>query len=180
MKNKILYTFLTIFTIVSLTGCNNEPDYVKNQETKGLCVATECIKQIEITDTVEEINKIVGFDGELIDEEYNTYSWKLSDNSELEVTYYSSDESYIKIYIEEDNFKNDKVNLDKYDDIEKDLNDGIELKYEDFVNRIGAEGILVEKTPYSKEYLWVNKDGGYLNATFQNSSGICSFVSGWF
>lgn len=172
--------FLSICTLVIITGCGKETDYDKRLETKGNCVATECIKQIEITNTVEEINKIIGFAGELIDEEYNVYLWELSENSELEATYYSSDKAYITIYVDEDVFKNKKVDFSKYDEIEELLDNGESLTYEEFIKKVGDEGVLVEKTPYSKEYLWVNQDGGYLNATFQNSSGKCSFVSGWF
>lgn len=180
MKNKIFYAFLGFSIVTILTGCGKETDYSERLETKGKCVATECIKQIDITNTVEEINEIIGFEGELIDEEYNSYLWDLSENSELEATYYSSDEAYITIYVDEEVFKNDKVDFSKYEEIEELLDNGESLTYDEFVKKVGDEGILVEKTPYSTEYLWVNSDGGYLNATFQNSSGKCSFVSGWF
>ena len=87
MKNKIFYAFLGFSIVTILTGCGKETDYSERLETKGKCVATECIKQIDVTDTVEEINEIIGFEGELIDEEYNSYLWDLSEISELEATY---------------------------------------------------------------------------------------------
>ena len=59
MKNKIFYAFLGFSIVTILTGCGKETDYSERLETKGKCVATECIKQIDVTDTVEEINEII-------------------------------------------------------------------------------------------------------------------------
>ena len=41
--------------------------------TKGNCTAVECIKKINPEHTVEQINNIIGFEGELLDEKYQKY-----------------------------------------------------------------------------------------------------------
>ena len=38
----------------------------------------------------------------------------------------------------------------------------------------------MEKSNSSLEYIWVNSDGGYLKANFSNSTGKCSFITGYF
>lgn len=95
---KIIFGFIcSALTLSLFTGCGDkELEKTDNNENKteektnGKCTAVECIKQINVENTVEEINNIIGINGELIDEKYNKYYWKLSENVGIEVAYYSS------------------------------------------------------------------------------------------
>lgn len=184
---KKLFNGLICLTLLfALTGCNNSGDSNSSQEnlskSKGKCEATECIKLIEPENTVEEINKIIGVDGELTDEKYNVYYWELSDDQGIQVSYYSSDTGTIEVEVDDKTvFANSKVDFSRYDEISSLLKNGTSLTYDEFVDMVGGvEGTLMEKSTSSLQYMWVNSDGGYLNASFSNSTGKCSFITGRF
>ncbi len=189
-KNLIKLTFclMACLSLLIVTGCEkdtnndnvNENDQNNVTEaTKGNCSAFECIKMIEPENTVEEINDIIGFEGELTDAEYNKYYWELSSNSGIEVTYYSSKNGTISVEYDREELANSAVDFSNYDEIDKLLDDGTSLTYEEFVSKVGqVEGTLVEKGTITTKYTWVNSEGGYLTASFSNSSGKCTFVTG--
>lgn len=57
---------ISLCTIGLFTGCTSDNGGVedkKEEEAKGNCVVTECIKQLELANSVEEMNDIVGFEG---------------------------------------------------------------------------------------------------------------------
>lgn len=170
---KYIITFMCMFLLCGCTTTKNE-DTLKS---KGNCNAIECMNQIDITNTVDEISEIIGFDGELTDEKYNKYYWELSDDTSLEVSYYSETKANIKIDIPKDSIKSNKVSFDKYDEMKQLLNDGDSFTYDMMVSMIGANGTLVEKGPVTKKYMWVNSEGGYLNASFSQNSGKCTFIT---
>lgn len=185
---KILFNISLLFLIIVIvTGCGNEVtkennDNVTNnvvEKENGKCKAIECINLINPENTVEEINEIIGFKGELTDEKYNKYYWELSNDTGIEVTYYSSSKGTIKVDFDRNTVANKKVDFSKYDEIKTLLNSGNSLTYNDFVNKVGnVEGTLIEKSAYTKKYVWVNSDGGYLNASFSETSGKCTIVTG--
>lgn len=177
-KQNLILGCIIISTLTGCSSVNLDSNTNQNNETtKGNCVATECIKKINPENTVEEINNIIGFEGELTDEKYNKYYWSLSESSGIEVTYYSSDKGTIVVDIDRDLFANDKVDFSKYDELKEKINDGI--SYDDFKTYIGnVEGTLIEKGRTSNKYVWVAKDGSYLNASFSNSSGKCTNATG--
>ena len=50
-----------------MVGCGNKPTELqekKEEEVKGNCTVEECINQIEPKMKVEEVNQIIGFEGE--------------------------------------------------------------------------------------------------------------------
>lgn len=184
MKKKILTVMCGILLLEMLTGCGNNLS-LKNdngatddvKKTKGNCTAVECIKEIKPEDTVEQINDTIGFEGELIDEEYNIYYWKLSETTGVKVAYYSSDEGTISIDYDRKTLSNSKVDFSKYSELQPKIKEGI--TYNDFISYIGnVEGTIIEKSSYSTKYVWVSSDGSYLNGTFSSSSGNCTFASG--
>lgn len=181
MKKKVLGLIVGVLVVGTLTGCGkgNEStlDNGTKLESKGKCVATECIKQIKIENTVEEINDIIGFDGELTDEKYNKYYWELSEDTGIEVTYYSSNKGTIEVDIDRDLLANKNVSFSRYDELQPKIKEGI--TYDEFKTYVGnVDGTLIEKSSISNKYVWVAKDGSYLNGTFSNSSGKCTFASG--
>lgn len=181
MKRNILNLVFGILFIGTVTGCDNNTTTLDNGnkiESKGKCTATECIEKINVENTVEEINEIIGFEGELTDENYNKYYWELSEDSGIEVTYYSGEKGTIEVVIENDLLANKNVDFSKYDELQTKVKEGI--NYNDFISYIGnVKGTLIEKSSYSNKYLWVAEDGSYLKATFSSSSGDCTFVTGY-
>ena len=174
MKRKIFLS-ITFICALCLSGCMNNNSTINN--TKGNCSATECIKMIKPENTVEEINNIIGFEGELTDEKYNIYYWELSEDSGIKVTYYSSSKGTIVVDMDRDLLKNNKVNFSRYNELKEKINSGI--SYDNFITYIGnVEGILIEKSSSTNKYIWVADDGSYLTGTFSNRNGNCTFASG--
>ena len=70
------------------------------------------------------------------------------------------------------------MDFSRYDELKPKISEGI--TYDDFIKYIGnVDGILIEKSSYSKKYIWVAEDGrSYLNGTFSISTGKCTFISG--
>ena len=173
---KIIFGLLIVLT---LNGCaivdnDNYNDDIRN--SLGNCDVFECIELIDSSNTVEEINEIIGIKGELIDEKYNIYYWELSKNTGIEVAYYSSDNGTISCDYEYEMLKNEDVTFTAFEELQEKVRDGI--YYDDFIKYIGnVEGTITEKNSYSTKYTWVSKDGKYLTGTF-NSSGKCTFIIG--
>lgn len=196
MKNKIFSKFsllvLILCLVFALSGCgakedssdkgsdnNNESSSQEaNNSTKDDLKVFDYIDKIEPENTVEEINAIVGFDGELTDEKYNKYSWKITEDTTLTATYYSSKTATISIDIDDDLLKDNKTDLSNSSDLKSEINSANGLKYDDFVSKFGTNGYMVEKSSSSTAYRWVNSKGGYIKANFSKSSGKCTFFSG--
>lgn len=187
MKRKILSILLSITLIISLTACGNTTNTGNNttpddnttsgEKIKGNCTAIECIKKIEPENTVEEINKIIGFEGEKTDEQYNIYYWQISENTGVKVAYYSSTKGDISIDYDRDSLANNKVDFSRYSELQSKVKEGI--TYDEFISYIGnVQGTVIEKSSINTRYTWVSKDGSYLNASFIKRTGKCSFVSG--
>lgn len=185
MKRKLGFLICSLLVSLILTGCvntnfpkgNANSLNNKTSNSKGNCTALECIKKISITDSVDDINKIIGFNGDLTDEKYNKYYWKLSDNEGIEVTYYSSSKGTIKVDINKDLLADKRGDFSRYNQLKNNINSGID--YNEFISYIGnVDGNLVEKSSITNKYLWVSSNGSYLNASFSNSSSNCTFISG--
>ena len=187
MKKKLLGLLCGVLVLGTLTGCGNNNSTTGNggdvsgggttTNTKGNCTAVECIKKINTEHTVEQINDIIGFEGELLDEKYQKYYWELSEDTGVQVAYYSSSKGQISIDYDRDSLANSKVDFSRYSELKTKINEGI--SYNDFISYIGnVEGTIVEKSSYSTKYVWVSTDGSYLNGTFSSSSGNCTFASG--
>lgn len=182
---KFLGLLCGILVLGTLTGCGNNATTGDNgdvsggspSKTKGNCTAVECIKKINPENTVEQINNIIGFEGELIDEKYNIYYWELSEETGVKMAYYSSAKGTVTIDYDRDSLANSKVDFSRYSELKPKINEGI--SYNDFISYIGGvQGTVIEKSSYSTKYVWVSSDGSYLNGTFSSSSGNCTFASG--
>ena len=140
----------------------------------------DCARIDIIDESIEEINNIIGIIGQLTDEKYNKYYWELSDDSGIEVTYYSGDTGTISVDFDNKVLKNEKVDFYKYDEIKSQLDSGQSLTYDEFVTKVGGvQGILIEKSEYNKVFIWVANDDSYLKATFSESTGKCTFIVGF-
>ena len=63
MKKILSTSMIFLCTLFFLTGCTEEKlDEKTQEEVKGNCSIVECMKQIKVTNTLEEINDIIGFE----------------------------------------------------------------------------------------------------------------------
>ncbi len=187
--SKIGLLALILCLVFSLSGCGSKDndsnkDSKNNSSENSTESSKEDLKVFEYMDkikpenTVEEINSIIGSDGELVDEKYNKYTWKITDDTTLTATYYSSKTATITIDIDDDLLKDDKTDLSDSSNLKSEINSANGVKYEDMVSKFGTNGYMVEKRSSGTSYMWVNKDGGYIKANFLNGSGKCTSFFG--
>jgi len=163
-------------------GCSNreqeENEKNKNsvtQEVKGNCQVEECIKTLETSNSIEEINNIIGFEG--TKSEYSEeYTWKLSDKTSI-VLKYAGGSPILQANIDKETIKNEQVKFPLSSELQEMLNNG-SFTYEELVAKLGGiEGTLSGKTSSSVSYMWVNKHDMVLRATFNNDTGKCTIAS---
>lgn len=191
--SKIGLLALILCLVFSLSGCgskdNDSTKDSKNNSSENSTESTtesskedlkvfEYMDKIKPENTVEEINSIIGSDGELVDEKYNKYTWKITDDTTLTATYYSAKTATITIDIDDDLLKDDKTDLSDSSNLKSEINSANGVKYEDMVSKFGTNGYMVEKRLSGTSYMWVNKDGGYIKANFSNGSGKCTSFFG--
>lgn len=191
--SKIGLLALILCLVFSLSGCGSKDndsnkDSKSNSSENSTESTTESSKEylkvfeymdkIKPENTVEEINSIIGSDGELVDEKYNKYTWKITDDTTLTATYYSAKTATITIDIDDDLLKDDKTDLSDSSNLKSEINSANGVKYEDMVSKFGTNGYMVEKRSSGTSYMWVNKDGGYIKANFSNGSGKCTSFFG--
>ncbi len=185
MKNKsVVIVIVVIFIVVmSILGIlvlgekENNQNIAQNTgestEKKGNYDVIEAIKHIEVTNTVEEINKVLGFEGETSEFSGDT-TWKIDSKNWITLKK-GVDSQIIQATIDKETIKNDNVTLPSQKELQELLNKGI--TYEELVEKLGAEGILSSKTSTSVGYTWVDKNGQRLGATINNESGKCTVAS---
>ena len=184
---KIITVVLCLISVFMVVGCGKKSDenYVapnskeaqEKSTKKSNCTVFECLKKIKPESTVEQINKIIGFEGKLTNEKYNEYTWEFSNTESLTATYYSSDKATIDTKYNRDSLKNKKVDLTKYSEIQSALKSGSSLTYDEFKSKVGGvDGTLTYMSSSSNKYIWVNKNGEYLIGTFSNTNNKCTFI----
>ena len=179
MKKRIAIYFLALLVVFITAACGTDKGGSSSKKPeKGNCTAIECIKDLKSENTVEEINKVIGFEGKLIDEKNNMYAWEIGKDDKITATYYNGDKATIEAKYVIDDLKNSKIDFSSYSDIQSLLKKGDSLTYEEFNSKVKGSGILYSISSSNKKYIWVNKDGEYLNANFSNSTGKCTFVTG--
>ena len=187
--SKIGLLALILCLVFSLSGCGSKDndsnkDSKNNSSENSTESSKEDLKVFEYMDKIkpentdEEINSIIGSDGELVDEKYNKYTWKITDDTTLTATYYSAKTATITIDIDDDLLKDDKTDLSDSSNLKSEINSANGVKYEDMVSKFGTNGYMVEKRSSGTSYMWVNKDGGYIKANFSNGSGKCTSFFG--
>lgn len=182
LKKFLKFTGVSFLVVCLLTGCQDsseKKDTLKEDENKieAKCEVRDCIKQIEVTNTAEEINEIIGVEAEKSDSS-DKYTWKLSDKESITITY-SNNSAITQATIDKTKIASDKVDFGVYTDIKKLLNSGQSLTYEEMVEKLGGvEGTLAGKTSTSKRYIWVDKHDQTFAATFSDTlGGKCSIIS---
>ena len=149
-----LKMLLILSFVVFITGCVGNTN--KDDEPRGNCVVTECIKQIEATDTILKVNEIIGFEYE---KDNDKYIWKLDKKNSVSI-------------------KNKDLDLSVYNDIKALLDNGKSLNYEEMVLKLGGiNGTLAGKTSTTIRYIWVDRNERTFSATFSNKNNKCTIIS---
>ena len=185
MKKKLLVFLVALLALVTFTGCGSNSTEGNNggkeeANSKGKCQILDCINVISVNATYEEANEAIGFEGELEREGdgWKTYKWELNDDENVEITFYSTSCS-IKINFPDKKIQNSKVDFSRYSEISSAMNKGENVSYEVMKEKFGGvEGTLIEKSSGSLKYEWVNAQGGYINANFNEAKTRCSFIFG--
>lgn len=178
MKKKLLTSLLAVGILFTLTACGGGSGEVTKKPDKGNCTALECIKDLSDKSTVEDINKLIGFEGEKTDDKYNIYEWKIGDDDSITATYYSGGSANIEASYNKDDLKDSKIDFSKYNDIKTALKSKDSITYDDFCDKVNGKGHLYYVSSSTNKYVWVNENGEYLTASFSNSSNKCTFVTG--
>jgi hypothetical protein len=183
MKKKLLSFALAAFLVLGLTGCGSSDAPSTGEKSKGKCDVFECMEKLEPSQSLEEMNKIIGFEGELQREtsDYKVYDWNLSENTSISVQFMlKSNTSTISAnYLT--TMAPQKSDFSKWDEIKSKLNKKETITYDEFVKLVGGvQGTIKQKTKTSTSYSWYNADGGYLTAYFSTDTGKCTMASGRF
>lgn len=180
MKKLLNILLISVLILGVSTGCESKKEEIpKNKEVEekvlGKCEVEECMKLIEPEMKLEEVNEIIGFEGEK-KEGSETYTWQLSTKTKIEVEY-KDNLGTIKATMDKENIANDNLKLSTFYDISNNIKKET-YTYEEMVEKFeGIEGHLETKAPTFKMYKWV-KDNTTFRATFSDSiKGKCSIVS---
>lgn len=188
MKKITLSLLLLVVMVIGLTGCSNTESNKASskstkEEIKGNYDVFESIKKVEATQSYEEINSIMGFEGKDITSEsangWKKYEWAITEDTSLNAIIYESSKNVsYEIEYPEEIIKNKKADFSDVKEFKSKINSADGLKYEDFVKTIGCEGTLDKKSSSSISYSWVNADGGILHASFNIKTGKCTIFNG--
>ena len=176
---KILLNIILFVGILSfITGCTEKKveEKSKEEEVKANCSIVECMKQIEATNTIEDINNIIGFETTTDAMIGSDPIWKFDSKNWISFKTYGNDDVTIQATIDKESIKDDKIKLPSSTDLRNDLNNG-SFTYEELVEKVGGEGTLTSISKGSLSYTWVDKSGQRLGATFNNESGKCTVAS---
>lgn len=180
MNFKKCFMFMTIvlLTISFAIGCSNNKkveEKAPEEEQKGKCEIVECMKQINASNTIEEITDIIGFETTTDAMIGSDPIWKF--NSKNWITYKTYNDSVtIQATINKEDLKDENIKLPLATELKEMLNNG-SFTYEELVEKIGGEGTLTSISASSGIYTWVDKHNQALSATFNNKTGKCTIAS---
>ena len=152
-SKKIMNGIVSVIAIIILgivffqTNGKNEEETVNNVEVveaRGNYTVIECMNHIETSNTVEELNNIIGFEAEK--SEYSEeYTWKLDDKNSI-VLKYAGDSPILQATIDKEKIISEEVKLPSASELKQLLNEG-SFTYEELVLKLnGIQGVLAGKT----------------------------------
>lgn len=115
----------------------------------------------------------------------NKYKWTQDDKTSLDISFYVSEYSpdsgsilSASITYERDDLKDDLVNLSEAATLANTVQAQTPVYYDEIVRSFGTEGVLIELSSTSREYIWVNNMGGYVTARFDSKTNQCRYFFG--
>lgn len=177
LKKVLLSSIIFLSPLCFITGCAEEKlDEKQKEEVKGNCSIVECMKKIQATNTMEEINNIIGFESTTDAMIGSDPIWKFDSKNWISIKTSGNNNTIIQATIDKESIKDDKIKLPSSSDLQKDLNNG-SFTYEELVEKVGGDGTLTSISEGSLSYTWVDKTGQKLGATFNSESGKCTVAS---
>jgi len=180
MKKITLIVLALLFSIcIAAAGCSGGGDNAasNNGSNANDKAYLDLINKIEVGDSLDKINEIIGFEGE-VRSDNASYSWEIGNGgfSAIFREGETSEAISVKVLYENEDVVNSKVKIKDLDTLKAKVNDGIH--YDDFKEFLGGvDGVLVEKGPVTKGYVWRSPNGSVVTAGFKLSNNICnSFV----
>ena len=177
LKKMMLVLMTILCAVCFVAGCSNETldEKQEEQEVKANCSIVECMKKIEATNTMEEIDAIVGFESTKDAMIGSDPIWKFDSKNWITFKTYGEDVT-IQATIDKETIKDENVTLPTKTELQELLNKD-SFTYEEFVEKVGAEGTLESISASSISYVWADQTGQRLGATFNNESGKCTVAS---
>ena len=182
----IVVTIVAIFLLRGRVGDNeineNNDDITDvSLNLKGNQDIFETINLLQPENTIEEVDEIIGFEGECTNEENKEYKWQISDNTSAKVQYTEDNDAIIEISFPGKSIANENVDFSKFDEIKEAMQTSDSMTYEQIVEKLGGvQGTLKYKSKDTVKYEWDRPDGGYLICTFKLSNMKCTYASGKF
>lgn len=189
MKNKILTLLLCgvlAITMFAITGCGeNGENEQKAAETqsKGNYDVFGCMEKLNATMTLEQMNEVIGFEGEKTSEtdSYTVYKWELTDKTGITSQFHTKYNTATISANYPNEMVTEKADFSKWNDIKSKLNKREEISYDEFVKLVGGvQGKIDQKTSTSTTYKWLNNEGGYLSGYFDVKTNKCTMATGRF
>ena len=187
---KLLCLVITLILITGCGGSKEEKGTTNNaSKSKGNYNVFEAVKKIDTSSTIEEINTLIGFEGTIKSEsdetstiEWKLYRWDLTEDTAIEIRYYSSTKNmYVEAIFPTSMIKTKTIDFSNVKTEMKAINSTDGLKYEDVVKILGGvEGTLTKKDKDTLTYEWYGKERGSMTARFSTKTGKCTSYNGLF
>lgn len=162
---------------------SNSGESSQEETTKGKCKIFDCMKKLNGKMTVEEVNEVIGFEGEKGSDEdsYVIYKWELSDDTSISGQFFKKYNTVTITANYPNSMVKGKADFSRWDEIKKRLSSTKnKLTYSEFVEMVGGvEGTIDKISDNSTTYKWLNADGGYLSGYF-NDDNECTMATGRF
>ena len=162
---------------------SNSGESSKQETAKGNCTVLECMKKLNAKMTLEEVNEVIGFEGEKKSEtdSYTVYNWDITEETGISVQFHTKYGTSTITANYPNSMVKGKADFSRWDEIKKRLNDTKNrLTYSEFVEMVGGvEGTIDKISDSSTTYKWLNADGGYLSGYF-NKDNECTMATGRF
>ena len=133
-KNKLFVGVICLLVLVSITGCGKKTNLSSKKqsdntetktEVKAKCSYYKCLSKMSLSNTVDELNNIVGIEAKSVEttvENMEKYEYDFGNDKKITVTLFSGKVSSITMAYDKKELKNSKFDYCEYFD-----------EYEEFV-----------------------------------------------
>lgn len=179
----ILVAIILAILVATQFGGNGENNQTDNTSISEKVNAKqdvfETIKLIEPENSIEEINEIIGFEGQCTNKENKVYKWELTQDTSVKVQYSDEDSATIEISFPSKSIANEEVDFSKFNEVKDAMSTKSSITYDEIVEKFGGvQGTLKYKSKENVKYEWDRPDGSYLTCTFNSSTMKCTFANG--